>query len=469
VKIALAMLAAAAAAALAVYLLLGARETQLSRDDGSREELLARIERLEAALRERPAERAADRPREGAPAPPDAARRAEAAPQSPARNTNKASAPGTSLSPRWYLEQYVASFENGGGGAEWFRLAVDAYALELTDDICGIVADPTAKGALRVKLAEILASLRFRGNPRAIDALLSLVRVRESEGLVKVGLDGLLVIGTPDTGLALEGLVWQMPAGGLQGHAFVAIARLAGVHANQAILRLLQAAPNEAARIQLIKLLDSQDLDAALEAFRWLSGQAQPVRLKAANKIDNFRTEALRAFVAEWLGFERDEEVRRALGAATQKMQQGASWNAKKATGPPDVDDPTRDHPNAWASRASNMGDQWLDLTYPQAMRASQVRIFEVSAAGAVTSVTLIEPSGAVHVVWNGVDPTPLPSVFEVSFAATNYLVKRVRIVLDTNHTQGTWSEIDAVELVGPDGRAWASDAAASSSYSENQ
>ena len=78
----------------------------------------------------------------------------------------------------------------------------------------------------------------------------------------------------------------------------------------------------------------SRDLDSALEAFRWLSAQAQPVRLKAANKIDNYRSEALRAFVAEWLGFERDEEVRKALGAATQKMQQSGNWSAKKAIGP---------------------------------------------------------------------------------------------------------------------------------------
>ena len=69
--------------------------------------------------------------------------------------------------------------------------------------------------------------------------------------------------------------------------------------------------------------------------------------------------------------------------------------------------------------------------------------------------------------MWTGIDPTAVPSVFEVTFAITNYNVKRVRIVLDTNRTPN-WNEIDAVELVGPEGRAWASDASASSSYSEN-
>jgi hypothetical protein len=466
-KIVVALLAGAAAAALLAYALLGSRESQPS-PAGSREDLVARIDRLEAALRQLSEEpRGRGAPPGASPAHAEPTQRQEPPAPSPSRVPNKTPGPPASPSARWYLEQYVASFQNGGTGTEWFRLAVDAYALELLDDICGVVSDPTARSALRTKLAEMLAGQRFRGNGRAIDALMALVRLHDSEGLSKVGLEALALIGTTDTGLALESLVWSLPSGGLQQRAFGVIARLTGAHANQAVLRLLQAAPNEATRIILIKLLDQQDLDGALEAFRWLSAQAQPVRLKAANKIDNYRSEALRAFVAEWLGFERDEEVRKALGAATQKMQQSGNWSAKKAIGPPDVDDPTRDHPNAWASREADMGEQWLELTYPQAMRASQMRIFEVAAAGAVTSVILIEPSGTQHIVWTGIDPTAVPSIFEVTFAITNYNVKRVRIVLDTNRTPN-WNEIDAVELVGPEGRAWASDASASSSYSEN-
>ena len=37
--------------------------------------------------------------------------------------------------PSWYLEQYALSFEGGGTGSEYFRLAVDAYARELVAPI----------------------------------------------------------------------------------------------------------------------------------------------------------------------------------------------------------------------------------------------------------------------------------------------------------------------------------------------
>jgi len=44
--------------------------------------------------------------------------------------------------------------------------------------------------------------------------------------------------------------------------------------------------------------------------------------------------------------------------------------------------------------------------------------------------------------------------------------VTKVRITLDTKKKSG-WSEIDAVELSGPDGRGWAIGATASSRYGE--
>ena len=39
-------------------------------------------------------------------------------------------------------------------------------------------------------------------------------------------------------------------------------------------------------------------------------------------------------------------------------------------------------------------------------------------------------------------------------------------MTLDTNRAPG-WNEIDAVELLGPGGRQWASDARASSNYGQ--
>jgi hypothetical protein len=110
------------------------------------------------------------------------------------------------------------------------------------------------------------------------------------------------------------------------------------------------------------------------------------------------------------------------------------------------------------------MGEQWIELQYAPALRASSVRIFEVNAAGAVTAVVGLDERGGRHELWSGPDPTATPGVFEVSFPVTPFAVSRLRVVLDTNRTPG-WNEIDAVELCGPDGRAWASHAVASSEY----
>jgi hypothetical protein len=92
------------------------------------------------------------------------------------------------------------------------------------------------------------------------------------------------------------------------------------------------------------------------------------------------------------------------------------------------------------------------------------VRIFEVNAAGAVSAVIGYDESGREHRLWAGDDPTEMPGAFEVAIPATKFRVARLRIVLDTDRTPG-WNEVDAVELVGPDGRAWAARAVASSEY----
>ena len=94
------------------------------------------------------------------------------------------------------------------------------------------------------------------------------------------------------------------------------------------------------------------------------------------------------------------------------------------------------------------------------------MRIFEVNSAGAVVRVETVDEAGTHRTVWQGDDPTETPGTFEVPFPPTPYRVARVRVVLDTDRRPG-WNEIDAVELVGPDGRAFAATAAASSTYGQ--
>lgn len=213
----------------------------------------------------------------------------------------------------------------------------------------------------------------------------------------------------------------------------------------------------------LVKLLRADDLEAALDAFHAASTMEKGVRLAAASHVGEFRNEAFRAFVDEWIAREPDDDVRAALGAARRKASEVPGWHALQATGAPNAD-PARDDRNAWAWSRGDVGEQWLELAYETPLRASAVRIFEVNSAGAVARVVGIEPGGARHLLWEGLDPTATPGVLEVRFATTAFRIARVLVVLDTDRAPG-WNEIDAVELVGPDGRAWADGGSASSSY----
>src|SRR5262249_22130270 len=70
---------------------------------------------------------------------------------------------------------------------------------------------------------------------------------------------------------------------------------------------------------------------------------------------------------------------------------------------------------------------------------------------GFVTRVELIDVNGARHSVWSGTDPSKPDSVvdFLVSFPLTSYLVKGVKITIDTTHVADDWEEIDSVQLHG--------------------
>jgi hypothetical protein len=370
---------------------------------------------------------------------------------------------GDGFDVRWYLNQYVRSFDAGGEGSEYFRLAVDAYALELLHEICGHVRDASAHPLLRARLAAILGTPRFARQGYAIDALLALLRGEAGTTLAIAALDALRAVGDDQTGITLERMVWGLGSAEVKKRALAVLVQLDGPDANRALQRLFASATATADKALVIAALSAADAEAALAVFEQASLGEVPLRLQAAHSIHRFRGEPFKAFIDKWLGYEQDAQVRRALNEARSRMSEIRPYAAQKAAGPPDAN-PAQDHPNAWATQSAEMGRQWLEVAYKPARRASAVRIHEVCVAGEVVQVLLIDEGGRAHEVWAGADPTTTPGVFEVRFAQTGYRVKAVRIVLDTNKRPG-WSEIDAVELVGPDGNAWASDATASSSY----
>ena len=103
--------------------------------------------------------------------------------------------------------------------------------------------------------------------------------------------------------------------------------------------------------------------------------------------------------------------------------------------------------------------------------RIHTVRVYEVYTPGAVVELVGVDPEGVRRTLWSGTDPLDPggpAGVSEIHFPLTDYAVQKVRVVLDTDRAPG-WNEIDAVEIAGPGGSAWASEAAASSTYGTRQ
>jgi len=374
--------------------------------------------------------------------------------------------PEGSATPQWYLRQYTLSFLTRDEGSEYFRLAVEAYAPSLLADIQRLVISPGSHAVLRLRLVQMLGDARFVEHAGVIGTLLQLIASGGDQGLVQVALAALGQVADARTGVALERIVWSIPWPRTQREVLRLILDLAGDAGNATLVRLLASAPDDATRAFLVTLLDpSTDPASALDAFRFGSTQLQPVRLQAAHRIGAFRDEPFVAFVDEWSRREVDADVRAVLASAQRSQTQVPAYHALQATGEPDAD-PNQDHPRAWASKSADQGEQWLELTYDPPLRASVARIFEVNVAGAVTRLEAFDSAGTGHLLWSGTDPTTAPGVFEVGFAPTPYRIRRLLVTLDTNLHSG-WNEIDAAELSGVDGSAWARGARASSSFAD--
>ena len=375
--------------------------------------------------------------------------------------------PGASeLDPHVYLERYVASFASDGEGDEFYRLAVQAHAAELLDAIAAIVSDPRHLERLRTRLAEMLGNPRFRGRKRAIDALFAALMESGVPSLSQAALAALANVGDLAVADRLAAVVWTLGEIEMRKLVLPLIVNLYGAESNRAVARLFASAPTDADQRILLSLLTGADLDTALAVIRRASTlSSRDVRITAAVKIGTFHAPQSIALIDEWLGYERDEGVRRVLGEARGKASEVPNWDAMRATGPPDADPESHDDENAWACARADMGLQWLELTYQPALRANRVRVVELNVGGAVAQVIAIDDGGGEHTLYPGGQGTQLKGVFEVAFAATAYRVARLRVVLDTSRPG--WNEIDAVELVGPDGRAWAVRAVASSNYGQ--
>lgn len=137
-----------------------------------------------------------------------------------------------------------------------------------------------------------------------------------------------------------------------------------------------------------------------------------------------------------------------ATASSTYGDAQGtAAWSANQVTGPPNVDK-YGDNGSAWAPKTEDAGIEWLDLKFPKPVYATQVRVRESCASGAVIKIEVFDEKGGAHAVWQGNDPTTELNYLMVKFARTAFKTDRVKVTLATNVVPG-WNEIDTVQLVG--------------------
>jgi hypothetical protein len=136
---------------------------------------------------------------------------------------------------------------------------------------------------------------------------------------------------------------------------------------------------------------------------------------------------------------------------AGENAGKNASWSPNQMAGKPDVEH-YGDDGRAWAPKDQDKGIEWVKLTFPKAVNATDVRIRQTLNPGSIIKIELIDTDGKSHTVWEGVDKTKYEAdkikYFIASFDKTPYKTKVVKITLATNSVPG-WNEIDAVQLVG--------------------
>ena len=143
------------------------------------------------------------------------------------------------------------------------------------------------------------------------------------------------------------------------------------------------------------------------------------------------------AFVEQW-----------AASATASTEYTTEEWSAAQATGAPNVVG-CEDDPRAWATLAPD-GVDWLELTYVQPVRPSEIRIHENWAVGSIVKVELKDASGSYQTVHTA-QPSgafTCPRVLTIPITGITTLISTIRISLDQRLTLD-WNEIDAVRLAG--------------------
>jgi hypothetical protein len=142
-----------------------------------------------------------------------------------------------------------------------------------------------------------------------------------------------------------------------------------------------------------------------------------------------------------------------AASATASSQYSSPRYAPAQATGAPSVHlGMAGDNPDAWCPGRQNDGTEWLEVAFAKPAAATEVRVLQNNAPGAIAKVEAIEPNGTVHLWWEGKDPYVAPAIREIAWFVvrvppTVYAVAKVKLTLNLAAVPG-WKQIDAVQLV---------------------
>jgi PKD repeat protein len=125
------------------------------------------------------------------------------------------------------------------------------------------------------------------------------------------------------------------------------------------------------------------------------------------------------------------------------------AWDAKEALGPPTVYPLYGDYQYAWASLTPDDQQEFLELHFPSATPINMVQVIETYNPGALTKVSVKNPSTHLYQqVWAGTAHAlpPASRANTVRFPTTAFAVNEVRLDFDSPAVPD-WNEVDAVGI----------------------
>ncbi|WP_322510881.1 NHL repeat-containing protein [Chloroflexus sp.] len=133
--------------------------------------------------------------------------------------------------------------------------------------------------------------------------------------------------------------------------------------------------------------------------------------------------------------------------AATASSFYAPDYDPAGVVGPPDVPE-CQDSPNAWAP-ATPGSRETLTVNFANPVFATGLIIHQNHQPGYIALVELIDEQGTARVVYRA-EPAPAPACpFVLTIAVEQTLTRIVSARITLDQRDGSWSEIDAVALIG--------------------